>query len=38
MGKNLLEEEKTPNPLTRRQLLRQVDSLYDPIGLFTPDK
>lgn len=38
---NLLGEklkEKTPNPLTRRQLLSQVASLYDPIGLVTPAK
>ncbi|XP_039503109.1 uncharacterized protein LOC120459751 [Pimephales promelas] len=41
MSKNLIEEEvrgKTPNPLTRRQLLSQVASLYDPIGLATPAK
>lgn len=41
VGQNLLEEEvrgKTPNPLTRRQLLSQVASLYDPIGLVTPVK
>lgn len=30
--------EKTPNPLTIRQLLSQVASLYDPIGLVTPTK
>ncbi|KAB5567602.1 hypothetical protein PHYPO_G00234660 [Pangasianodon hypophthalmus] len=41
VGQNLLEEEvrgKTPSPLTRRQLLSQVASLYDPIGLVTPAK
>uniref|UniRef100_G3Q1I0 Reverse transcriptase domain-containing protein n=1 Tax=Gasterosteus aculeatus TaxID=69293 RepID=G3Q1I0_GASAC len=41
IGQNLVEEEvrrKTPNPLTRRQLLSQVASLYDPIGLATPAK
>ena len=41
VGQNLLGEEvrgKTPNPLTRRQLLSQVASLYDPIGLVTPAK
>lgn len=39
VGKNLLDEEvrgKTPNPLMRRELLSQVASLYDPIGLVTP--
>jgi hypothetical protein len=38
---NLLGEEvreNTPNPLTRRQLLSQVASLYDPIGFVTPAK
>ncbi len=38
---NLLKEEvraKTPNPLTRRELLSQVAGLYDPIGLVTPVK
>lgn len=29
---------KTPNPLTRRELLSQVAGLYDPIGLVTPAK
>lgn len=41
VGQNILEEEvrgKTPKPLTRRQLLSQVASLYDPIGLVTPAK
>ncbi|TDH04610.1 hypothetical protein EPR50_G00134590 [Perca flavescens] len=41
VGQNLLDEEvrgKTPNPLTRRGLLSQVASLYDPIGLVTPAK
>ncbi len=41
ISQNLVEEEvrrKTPNPLTRRQLLSQVASLYDPIGLATPAK
>ena len=40
-SQNLLGEVvrgKTPNPLTRRQLLSQVASLYDPIGLVTPAK
>ena len=34
VGQSLLEEEvrgKTPNPLTRRPLLSQVASLYDPV-------
>ncbi len=41
VGQNLLKEEviaKTPNPLTRRQLLSQVAGLYDLIGLVTPVK
>ncbi|KAI3365757.1 hypothetical protein L3Q82_000765 [Scortum barcoo] len=41
VGQNLQGEEvrgKTPNLLTRRQLLSQVASLYDPIGLVTPAK
>lgn len=41
MGQNLQEyeiREKTPNPLTRRELLSQVAGLYDPIGLVTPTK
>ncbi|KAM9553345.1 uncharacterized protein ACWYII_035103 isoform 1-T2 [Salvelinus alpinus] len=41
VGQNLLDEEvrgKTPNPLTRRELLSQVASLYDSIGLVTPAK
>lgn len=40
-GQDLLMEEvreKTPNPLTRRELLSQVAGLYDPIGLVTPVK
>lgn len=40
-GQDLLMEEvrsKTPNPLTRRELLSQVPGLYDPIGLVTPFK
>ncbi|KAJ7998129.1 hypothetical protein DPEC_G00219380 [Dallia pectoralis] len=41
VDKNLLNEEvrgRTPNPLTRRELLSQVASLYDRIGLVTPVK
>ena len=41
VGQDLLEEEvrgKTPDPLTRRELLSQVAGLYDPIGLVTPLK
>ncbi len=41
VGQNLLKKEvraKTPNPLTRRELLNQVAGLYDPIGLVTPVK
>ena len=41
ISQNLLGKEvreKTPNPLTRRQLLSQVASSYDPIGLATPAK
>ena len=41
MGQNFEEEEireKTPNPLTRRELLSQVAGLYDPIGLVRPTK
>ncbi|GAA6088185.1 uncharacterized protein LOC106611916 [Tachysurus ichikawai] len=41
VGQNLLNEEvrgKTPNPLTRRELLSQVAGLYDPIDLVTPAK
>lgn len=40
-GQDLLREEvrsKTPNPLTRRELLSQVAGLCDPIGLTTPAK
>lgn len=36
VGKDLLKEEVTPNPLTRRVLLSQVSGLYDPIGFVTP--
>lgn len=41
IGQNLREEEvreQTSNPLTRRGLLSQVASLYDPIGLAAPLK
>lgn len=41
VGQDLLEEEvrgKTPDPLTRRELLSQIAGLYDPIGLVTPLK
>ena len=40
-GQDLLMEEvreRTPNPLTRRELLSQVAGLYDPVGLVTPVK
>lgn len=30
--------EKTPDPLTRRELLRQVAGIYGPIDLCTPTK
>lgn len=36
LGQDLLREEvrrQTPDPLTRRELLSQVSSLYDPLGL-----
>ena len=38
---DLTEEEvrgSTPNPLSRRMLLGQIASLYDPIGLVSPAK
>lgn len=40
LSQNLVEEEvrEIPNPLTRRQPLSQVASLFDPIGLATPAK
>lgn len=41
MGQKLQEEEireRTPNTLTRRELLSQVAGLYDPIGLVMPTK
>lgn len=41
LGKHLDKEnvrQKTPNPLSRRELLSQVSGLYDPIGLGTPVK
>ncbi|XP_019738326.1 uncharacterized protein LOC109523554 isoform X3 [Hippocampus comes] len=40
-GLDLREEEvrrSTPEPLSRRLLLGQIASLYDPIGLVTPAK
>ncbi|KAL3991581.1 G protein-coupled receptor kinase [Sarotherodon galilaeus] len=41
LGQDLLREEvreRTPDPLTRRELLSQVSGLYDPLGLVTPVK
>lgn len=41
LGQNLQKEEvkmRTPEPLTRRQLLSQIAGLYDPIGLVGPAK
>lgn len=41
LGQDLLQEQiktKTPNPLTRRELLSQVAGLYDPMGIVTPVK
>lgn len=40
-GQDLSVEEvrlKTPDPLTRRELLSQIAGLYDPLGLVTPIK
>lgn len=41
LGQNLQKEEvrvETPKPLSRRQLLSQTASLYDPICLVAPVK
>lgn len=41
LGENLSKEEvraQAPNPLTRRELQRQVSGLHDPLGLVTPVK